>query len=37
MLAYAGTVNEGRHTIHTGGDYDLHLLVPMVRHEAPRP
>ncbi|MBV8282696.1 MAG: CocE/NonD family hydrolase [Candidatus Eremiobacteraeota bacterium] len=24
------TVNEGRHSIHTGGPYDSHLLVPVV-------
>ncbi len=24
------TVNQGRHTIHTGGRYDSHLLVPVV-------
>lgn len=31
MLAHTRTVNEGRHTIHTGGDYDSHLLIPVVR------
>ena len=24
-------LNEGTHTIHTGGQYDSHLLVPVVR------
>jgi predicted acyl esterase len=24
------SVNRGRHTIHTGGKYDSHLLVPIV-------
>lgn len=28
------TVNAGRHTIHTGGRYDSHLLVPVVPPEA---
>ena len=28
--AYSGDVNLGVHTIHTGGDYDSHLLVPQI-------
>jgi predicted acyl esterase len=28
--AHAGTVNRGRHVIHTGGRHDSHLLVPIV-------
>ncbi len=31
MLAHARTINEGHHTIHTGGDYDSYLLVPVMR------
>lgn len=31
MLAHARTVNEGLHKIHTGGEYDSHLLIPVVR------
>ena len=27
---HADTVNAGHHVIHTGGDYDSHLLVPAV-------
>ena len=26
--AYSRDVNQGMHTIHAGGDYDSHLLVP---------
>jgi putative CocE/NonD family hydrolase len=29
-LAHDRTVNEGTHTLHTGGAYDAHLLVPVV-------
>jgi len=29
-LAHTNTVNEGTHVIHTGGDYDSHLLVPVI-------
>ncbi|MGD1934604.1 MAG: CocE/NonD family hydrolase [Candidatus Phaeomarinobacter sp.] len=29
-LAHDTTVNEGTHVIHTGGDYDSHLLVPII-------
>ncbi len=28
------TVNRGRHIIHTGGDHDSHLLVPVTREQA---
>jgi len=30
--AYSRDVNLGTHTIHTGGDYDSHLLVPRIPH-----
>ena len=32
-LVYArheNTVNKGRHVIHTGGEFDSHLLIPIV-------
>ncbi|MEM7799966.1 MAG: CocE/NonD family hydrolase [Chloroflexota bacterium] len=29
-LAHTYTVNEGVHSIHTGGEYDSHLLVPVI-------
>ncbi|MEX0344395.1 MAG: CocE/NonD family hydrolase [Rhizobiaceae bacterium] len=29
-LAHDNTVNEGTHVIHSGGDYDSHLLVPVL-------
>ncbi|GAB5501455.1 CocE/NonD family hydrolase [Pyruvatibacter sp.] len=29
-LAHKTTVNAGQHVIHTGGDYDSHLLVPVI-------
>ena len=32
-LAHENTVNKGRHIIHLGGEYDSHLLVPLI----PRP
>jgi hypothetical protein len=28
--AYSQDVNRGTHTIHTGGEYDSHLLVPRI-------
>jgi predicted acyl esterase len=28
--AHAETVNQGHHTLHTGGRYDAHLLVPVI-------
>jgi predicted acyl esterase len=28
--AYSRDVNRGVHAIHTGGDYDSHLLVPFI-------
>ena len=33
--AHAETVNAGNHTIHTGGSYDSHLLIPIVPPAAP--
>ena len=35
--AYSNDVNQGIHTIHTGGDYDSHLLVPRIPHTDPAP
>ena len=32
-LAHEKTVNKGRHIIHFGGDYDSHLLVPVIPRE----
>jgi predicted acyl esterase len=32
--AYSRDVNRGRHSIHTGGDYDSHLLVPRIPRRA---
>ena len=29
-VSHARTVNRGRHTLHTGGRYDSHLLVPVI-------
>lgn len=29
-LGHKNTVNRGRHLIHTGGEYDSHLLVPVI-------
>ena len=29
-LAHENTVNKGSHIIHTGGEYDSHLLVPII-------
>ena len=29
-LAHEKTVNQGRHVIHFGGDYDSHLLLPVI-------
>ena len=35
--AYSREVNQGTHTIHTGGDFDSHLLVPRIPHTDPVP
>lgn len=29
-LAHENTVNRGKHVVHIGGDYDSHLLVPVI-------
>ena len=29
-VSHARTVNRGRHTLHTGGRYNSHLLVPVI-------
>jgi hypothetical protein len=27
---HTGLINKGNHTLHTGGQYDSHLLVPII-------
>ena len=32
-VSHARTMNRGRHTLHTGGPYDSHLLVPVIQQD----
>ncbi len=34
-FSHSGLVNRGRHTLHTGGEFDAHLLIPVIEAAVP--